>query len=222
MDQYLDVKICCDTEFLNHKGLDIANFDILDDVCDTKPLHVLLRGTQTIKDLIETIAKAENVQPEQLKLRRFAELSSGVIRPHELMTDLQMTIETVQKEYFTKFPECRFWLECIEPNELQTHPFFKDPTPSNPHRLLFLKYYDPLVPELLGKKHVYVDSTKKAMELVPMIAEMMKWDAGTNIQLFAEQLDFIPGLLLTRTLAEHEFENGDIIWFRKAPETKRA
>lgn len=91
MDQYLDVKICCDTEFLNHKGLDIANFDILDDVCDTKPLHVLLRGTQTIKDLIETIAKAENVQPEQLKLRRFAELSSGVIRPHELMTDLQMS-----------------------------------------------------------------------------------------------------------------------------------
>ncbi|CCX10270.1 Similar to hypothetical protein [Tuber melanosporum Mel28]; acc. no. XP_002837005 [Pyronema omphalodes CBS 100304] len=167
MNQNLNVKVYIHSQFLSHVGFDVGNFDNLDGIAAAKPLNLTFRKTKTINDLFELIAEALDVQPEQLKLRKFVRRLNETIRPDDnLITDLEMNFETLEQLCIISFPECRLWLEVIKENEPQTHPFFKDPTPSNPHILVFLKYYDPLLPALFGMKHVYVNSTEKVVGLI--------------------------------------------------------
>ncbi|KAI5814184.1 ICP0-binding domain of ubiquitin-specific protease 7-domain-containing protein [Pyronema omphalodes] len=216
IDQHLNVKVYICSQFRSHMGFDVGDFDKLDAIATAKPLNLVFRRTQTINDLFELIAEEFNVQLEQLKLRPFTQRENKTMRPDDIITDLGMSFEKLGQLYPQSFPECRLWLEVIKESE-KTHPFFKDPAPNNPHILVLLKYYDPLLPALFGMKHVYVNSNDKVASLVQIIMEMMEWHAETDIKLLEEVTPTrVDILTLDRTFKSQEIGDGDIIWFTKA------
>lgn len=93
MNQNLNVKVYIHSQFLSHIGFDVGNFDNLDGIAAAKPLNLTFRKTKTINDLFELIAEALDVQPEQLKLRKFVRRLNETIRPDDnLITDLEMSM----------------------------------------------------------------------------------------------------------------------------------
>jgi hypothetical protein len=109
----------------------------------------------------------------------------------------------------------RLWIEYTKNSRVV--PYSMEHGNNNPYIVVFLKYFDPLNQSLRGMNNAYMRMYDKVQEIVPLINEMMKWPAKTELQLFEEiQPTMIEPIKGKQTFHQAEIQDGDIICFQKA------
>ncbi|RDL40906.1 Cysteine proteinase [Venustampulla echinocandica] len=231
---YLSVKVITEDTYKAHGGTDICNFDVSPEDSAAPKSYRLLRKS-TIRDLAEKVGEDTNVDPRRLRLWCMVNRQNKTTRPDAPVSDSNMSIEEVHQRHLgTKAGELRLWAELAEDVNSEGEGIWPgQPVISNGviHKndliLLFLKWFDADAQQLSGAGHIYISREKKVEDLVPVILKKMGWPerlpSGDKLQLriFEEiKPNMIEPMKAKQSLKAAEIQDGDIICFQKAPDTK--
>ena len=227
--------------FKAHQGFDLTDWDP-DEATDSTPkIHRVLK-TSTVENLAKTLAKSQQLPPEQVRLWVMVNRQNRTIRPDQPLTEPEMSIEEAYSKYGGRDKSFRLFLERASQFE-EGKPIWPDIQPpntstNNQAMLIFLKYFDAEAQTLKGAGHIYVKKQCKVAELVPMILQLMGWSHGSSalvngltngtaspptLALYEEiKHSMIEPMKPKSTLHQAEIQDGDIVCFQQVLSEKQA
>ncbi|KAI9740466.1 MAG: hypothetical protein M1834_005046 [Cirrosporium novae-zelandiae] len=215
---YLNVGVVSEEIFQAHQGFDLSANESDPENPAAPKMYRTLRATK-ISEFLQKLAEERKVDVDQVRLWVMVNRQNKTTRPDQPLTELSLTVEEVWSKWGSKGNPFRLWLEVINKSEDGTVVWPDVQINQNSHVpvLLFLKHFDTEAQTLLGVGHIYARKHSKVMDLIPNICEMMKWPAGTHVELFEEiKYSMIEPMKPKATLQQSEIQDGDIVCFQQS------
>ena len=226
---YMNVSVASELNFRDYRGVDLilpwAGDDELDPAAPKA--HRLLKS-MTVADFTDHIARIYGADPELIRPWIMVNRQNGTVRPDQALTWPDMTLQEAADKYSTRNSGFRVFMEETTrdadgqpdwaPGDLSApaSPVVNGNIAQQRPILVFLKYFDVDSQTLSGVGHIYMNPLDKAHDLTTPILQMMRWQAGTEIELFEEiKQNYIEPLKPKQSLAASEIQDGDIICFQR-------
>lgn len=211
---YLSVRVITNRQFQVHNGFDLAVWDDRDAPEDALPVQFRFKKASSMGKLMEHIAAQEGCRADQLRPWVMVNRQNKTVRPDQPILDMARAVEDMALKHSTKGTDFRLWVEYAE--HPRDAPYKQEHLGNNPWIVVFLKCFDPMSQTLRGLTHVYMRKNDKVQEIVPLINDIMKWPAKTELQLFEEiKPTMIEPIKGKQTFHQAEIQDGDIICFQK-------
>lgn len=226
-------KVITNDTFRNYGGTDLCSFEASSQTGDpAAPLHYRVLRAMRLTEFVAMIAEELKKDPKTLRLWTMVNRQNKTIRPDTPIMDLSGTVEDAfSRATITREQILRLWVEeadeVNEQGDAVWHSFAAG-SPNgvvvkNDSILLLLKHFDVEKQTLRGIGHVYIGKDKKVEDIVPFINKKMGWkDESEDKLLLWEEIKptMIEPLKPKQSLKGAELQDGDIICFQQAPETK--
>ncbi|KAL2912015.1 ubiquitin-specific protease ubp15 [Polyrhizophydium stewartii] len=217
---FFNLRVLSDDVIRRHEGHDLASYD------DKTPsdFHVLrVRKDDTLRQFVGMIAEELRVGTENIRLWNMVTRQNKSVRPDLPFQEADFDLPLEQLRVKLNKPPAealRIYAEvCEKPIEaVHDKPvFFWPRTQHSNLLLLFVKYYDPLVPKLEFVSTITIlDNHVQFMDIVPQLLELKGLPPKTPVKLFEEvKIGMIEPIKLTDTFKQAELIDGDIICFQR-------
>jgi ubiquitin carboxyl-terminal hydrolase 7 len=216
---YMEVQVASDVNFKVYQGFDVVPWKgDAEDPATPKVFRIL--KTTTIAELCDMVAEDLGVEPDSIRPWAMVNRQNGTVRPDQVITFPDMSVEEASGKFGTKSAQFRLWIEKAEKREEDGAPMFGEQLvdvkgqPSNQNRplMLFLKHFDAKTQSLFGVGNFYAANQDRVCDIGPQILKVMGWPAGTNFKLSEEiKQNMIEAMKPKVTLAQSEIQDGDIL-----------
>lgn len=231
---FMTALVMSNRQFTKYHGLDIAQWEVptrakgsplfaVEDP-DALPEMFRIRKTLSVGEFIEMLATHYGIKDtSKLRLWSIIGRQNKTRRLDAVITDLAETMERVKMKSAPRGPEVRLWLEEIEDDGMLSAPqkngavATKDSVNELPDTLIFFKYFDPQLQQLVGAGTLILDLNMRISEVAKLLVERMGWPHGTRLNLYEEVTSEMVEYMDTRmTLQECEINKGDVICFERS------
>ncbi|KAJ1330401.1 hypothetical protein BSLG_009535 [Batrachochytrium salamandrivorans] len=218
---YLNINLVTDDDMRQYEGHDLCSFD------EKSPstMHAFrMKRDDTLHSFKNLVSEELHVPIEQIHLWNIIVRQNKTIRPDAPLraADDSITLEDIRGRIGNRLADMRFYAEVSEKpiEHVNGVPSYISPIGANGARqqlLLFIKYYDPIVPKLeFLTSYTVKNKFSPISDLLPHLLKLKGFPADTSIVLYEEiKVGMIEAIQVSNTFEQCELVNGDVICFQR-------
>lgn len=228
---YMNVQVATEANFKAYRGTDLIpwNSPADEDADPAMPKIYRLLKSMTIADFTAFVAQQHDADVQLIRPWVMVNRQNGTVRPDHPLMWPDMTLQEAADKFSTRNSGFRVFMEethrdasgepVWQSNELSvpSSPTINGNVPAQ-HKpiIIFLKHFDVDRQQLQGVGHIYMSPLDKAQDLAGPILDTMRWEAGTELQLYEEiKQNYIEPMKPRNTLMASEIQDGDIVCFQR-------